>query len=311
MVTNDSGPDFWQVKLPDISSRHPHVLHLILALTALHKSRLCPQQHSECFSQAERHQTVGIRGAIMLLENFRKDDYEIAYVSATLIGLINLAIGPRKGEYIAFSDHDAVNFLGLLRGIQAIQEHGEDAPRRKFAPPIAPGSNWPTLPTLEFQAACHYGEHLERLRHLVEGIHEFELRSSYLAAMDDLEQFFILMDGPNLTRGHGSPQPNVVHHLSTFGWLCRVSDSFLDKLQERESLSLAILACFVVVLKGLEKGWPADGWAEHILSGIWGSLIPEHRAMISWPIYRMKWKPGDESAVSASGGLVATPVSLP
>ncbi|GJD03911.1 Retinol dehydrogenase 12 [Colletotrichum higginsianum IMI 349063] len=303
MIVDDGGGggrDFWHVRLPDLSSRHPHVLHLLLALAALHKSRSCPQhQFAHLLEQAERHQLLGIQGTTPLLGNIDDDHYEVAYTSAVLIGLVNLAMGPRQGEYVAFSDHGAANFLGLLRGVRSIKSHHDQrAPPPEIPPPCTWTASRIRVAELGFQAGGHYGEHLQRLRHLVEEIADDGLRGSYVAAMDDLEQFFVCMDGPDV----------ATYYMSPFGWLYRISDSFLGRIQDKEPLALAMLSCFTVVLKGLESGWAADGWADHIMSGIWIYLAPEYRDMVRWPMQRLGWEPGEED-VPLRVALASTPLT--
>ncbi|WQF90559.1 Putative zn(2)Cys(6) fungal-type DNA-binding domain, fungal transcription factor [Colletotrichum destructivum] len=303
MVVDDvgeGGRDFWHVRLPDLSSRHPHVLHLLLALAALHKSRSCPQhQSTHLLEQAERHQLLGIQGTTPLLGNIN-DNYEVAYTSAVLIGLVNLAMGPRLGEYVAFSDQGAANFLGLLRGVRSIKFHyHQRAPPPEIPSPYMWAVDRIRVAELGFQAGGHYGEHLRRLRHLVDEITDAGLRGSYVAAMDDLEQLFVRMDEPDV----------ATYYMSPFGWLYRISDRFLGRIQDKEPLALAMLSCFTIVLKGLESGWAADGWASHIMSGIWIYLAPEYRDMVRWPMQRLGWEPGEED-VLLRAALASTPLSI-
>ncbi|TQN68501.1 Sterol uptake control protein 2 [Colletotrichum shisoi] len=150
---------------------------------------------------------------------------------------------------------------------------------------------------LGFQAVGHYGEHLQRLSHLVEEITDDGLRGSYVAAMDDLEQFFVWMEGPDV----------ATYYMSPFGWPYRVSDRFLGRIQDKEPLAPAMLSCFTRRAQGAgERMGGADGWADHIMSGIWIYLAPEYGDMVRWPMQRLGWEPGEED-VPLRVALASTP----
>ncbi|KZL73098.1 C6 finger domain protein [Colletotrichum tofieldiae] len=297
-IAGDEDREFWLERLPNISACHTHVLHLMLAFAALHKCRTHPEQCSRLFELAEHHQTIGTEGVTGYLKNINDENYEMVYASAILVGLTNLASGPQPGEYIAFSDHENPSLISLIRGVRSIKNCREPASAPERPPARCWSINGLDVSALGFEVDCHYGKHLQCLRHLIKTIPDAECREGYVAAMDDLEQFFVRMNGPNPARPDGSPEPDAAHLRSPLGWLYRVPNSFLDKIKDREPLSLAILACFVVVLKVLEEGWPADGWPEHMMSGVWKHVQPKHRLLIQWPMNTLAWQPAE--------GLVST-----
>ncbi|OHW96855.1 C6 finger domain [Colletotrichum incanum] len=257
----------------------------MLAFVALHKCRTHPEQSPRLFEVAEHHQTIGIEGVTGYLKNINDGNYEMVYASAIMIGLTNLAAGPRPGEYIAFSDHGNPSLISLIRGVRSIKNCRGPVSAPEQPPPRSWSINELDVSAQGFEVGCHYGEHLQRLRHLTRTIPDNICREAYVAAMDDLEQFFVRMNGPDPARPDGTP----------FGWLYRIPSSFLERINDREPLALAILACFVVVLKGLERGWPADGWPGHMMSGVWKYVQPRHRLLIQWPMNSLTWKPAEGS----------------
>jgi hypothetical protein len=78
------------------------------------------------------------------------------------------------------------------------------------------------------------------------------------------------------------------YHVA-FGWLYRMSEDFLDRLQRCDPLPLIIYAHFVVLMHDLEKFWYMKGWTHHVMSGIYEALPIEHKAYISWPMARVGW----------------------
>lgn len=281
-----SDPKSWITCLPSLASRNPHLYHLILALAALHKARLYGHQRAELLVQAERHHVVGVQGSTAILESINDANFGVVHTSAILIGLINLAMGPRPGEYIAFSEQVGPNFLGLLRGLRSIRSLGRrsaasDAPPAGSSTPLATQT-----PQMESEFAGNEKTYLRQLYAMSGEIPETKLRRAYVHAIDDLEKFFILLDGP--FEGAGDhPLPSGEHELSTYGWLYRLDDDFLEQLQSKESLALVIFAYFVVVLKEREVDWLADGWAEHIMPYICREVGPDVRHLVQWPVLRL------------------------
>ncbi|KAL0939735.1 C6 finger domain protein [Colletotrichum truncatum] len=291
VAMDDQAYEFWSIRLPEIGFAHPHVLHLMLAFAALHKARLYPYQRDSLVIQSQRHYNLGVRGSTEMLKDINDDNYEFVHASATLIGLINLAIGPRPGEYIAFSECNDISFLSLLRGVRAIRSHKEHL---STADSVSSGSfnpMTPQTPSAEAQLLYDCKVHLRHIRRLIREIPDLKLQSSYLVALEDLEQFFLRAHGASPEAPNALVQIDTAHRATPLGWLYRISDDFLSQIQIKHPLALAMLYLFCVVLKELELGWPAEGWAEHIMSGIWESIRMEDRHLIRWPMNRMKWEP--------------------
>lgn len=288
LAGEESGRQSWTIGLSNLGYQYPHLYHLMLALAALHKARLHSHQKAELLVQAERHHAIGVQGSTALLGSINDDNYEVVRTSASLIGLINLAMGPRPGEYIVFSEQAGPNFLDLLRGLRSIRSHKHYSVTQEKSSTDIPSHG--AVPDVSAQSpfANDPNAHLRSLYTRVGEVSDAEQRKSYIHALDDLEQFFILMDG-NLEFFRGSALPDAAHRLSPLGWIYRIQDDFLERVQNKESLALVIVAYFAVVLKELEKGWPADGWAEHIMAKICEEIgDSDDRELIRWPMLWLK-----------------------
>lgn len=279
---------YWTTCLVKFGCQYPHLYHLILSLAALHKARLHSHQRAELLTQAERHHAIGVQGSTILLGNINDDNFEVVRTSASLIGLINLAMGPRPGEYIAFSNQAGPNFLDLLRGLRSIRRHESCDSTQEGPPAITSSPRAISDGSAGSPFANDPDAHLGTLYARVREIPEPRRRRSYIHALDDLEQFFILMDGHPGPPG-GTGLLDAAHRQSPLGWIYRSQDDLLERMQNRESLALVIVAYFAVVLKELEPGWPADGWPEHIMAKICEEVVePGDRELIQWPMMRLK-----------------------
>lgn len=291
---DEQGRQYWTTCLGKFGCQYPHLYHLTLALAALHKARLHSHQRAELLAQAERHHAIGVQGSTALLGAINDDNFEVVRTSASLIGLINLAMGPRPGEYIVFSNQAGPNFLDLLRGLRSIRRRETNNTTQEGSPAGASSPGTTSDASAGSPFANDPDAHLRRLYARAREILEPRRRQSYTQALDDLEQFFILLDSPRGASG-GPGLPDAAHRLSPLGWIYRSQDDFLERLQNRESLALVIVAYFAVVLKELEQGWPADGWPEHIMAKICEEIVdPGDRELIQWPMMRL-----EETALNA------------
>jgi hypothetical protein len=74
-----------------------------------------------------------------------------------------------------------------------------------------------------------------------------------------------------------------------FAWLYRVSDAFTERLQQRNPTALIVYAHFVVLMHEMERFWYMNGWALHVMSGIFNAIATEHMLWIRWPMVRVGW----------------------
>lgn len=78
------------------------------------------------------------------------------------------------------------------------------------------------------------------------------------------------------------------YHVA-FGWLYRMAEDFLERLQKRDMIPLIVYAHFVVVMSDMERFWYIQGWTHHVMSGIFDALEIEHRTWIRWPMAQVGW----------------------
>ncbi|RYO89987.1 hypothetical protein DL762_002936 [Monosporascus cannonballus] len=219
--------------------------------------------------------------------------YHAAYASAMLISLLYLALGPRPKDYIAFGDSQEGSLLVHLCGVRSIRElttadvdvqigqngmnRGTDVhPDQAVEPSAADGST-------------SYRAYLRYLRAQAANSTDSNSAAIYLAALDSLE-IFCAAASDNDDEDWKSKADSDPHSKTPFAWQYRLSDSFIDRLQRRTPLALAIFACWATVLGKLETGWVTEGWPEHIVFGIWSIVSAEDRLMIRWSMAQIGLK---------------------
>lgn len=279
---------FWTAQLPQMAFEHPHILHLILGFAALHKSRLCADRRLELRDRAARHNDVGTHGATAMLSSVGAAGYPAAYASAVLITLFYLARGPRSNEYIAFGNSGPGDFFVLMRGVRSIRELNETnhpEPPTSRSEPFVYTSTDSNCGLDLVSPSPHdnvpYQAYLDYLRTLAARTDNADTMRLYFEALSSLEIFWVAAAGSEDVNSAAKAAQDP-HRNLPFAWLYRLSDGFVELLQRRDPLSLAIFACWAVVLGKLENGWIIEGWPEHIISGLDAILGTAYGCLLSW-----------------------------
>jgi hypothetical protein len=76
-----------------------------------------------------------------------------------------------------------------------------------------------------------------------------------------------------------------------FQWLFEIDDAYLELLRNGDNGALCVLAFYAVLVKDLERHWWVEGWAVHLIQGIYMLLDGEHRLWIRWAIEEIGWVP--------------------
>lgn len=283
MVDNNDQNGLWQNHLVQWGMEFPSILHLILALSALHLAHTNPASREQYIHQADSHFIFGVRTVTSVLSQLNADNCQKIYMAAVLVCFVYFGRGPRRGEYLIFSDAGAAEWQILMRGVCTILSsyHG-----RVFSGILDPrDEEAERVLSDHMRVELHeHSIHVEALQRLVEQeITDEGHRAVYNAAIKDLLE---IMREVYERRSPGDPGVGLMHLL--IGWLYRLPEDFVGLLQEKEPRALVVLAYWAVMLKYMDSVWFMKGWSEHVLSGISACLKPEYRPWIEWPLRRVR-----------------------
>jgi hypothetical protein len=271
----------WDIHVPQWGFSFPSILHLILALSALHLAHKQPAMRANYLKQADDHFTFGIRSVTTVLSSLNEENCQYIYISAVLICLVYFGHGPRAGEFLVFSEAGQAEWLVLMRGVRSILEsRREDIFSGVLTPDALEGE---ASLGEESELAAELERHKGRIRD-VQGLICAETNDPgmYDSALDALIQTF---DDVYRMRAAGKHGVNLMHLV--IGWIYRLEEGFVGWLEARDPFALAILAYWAILLKYMQSSWLMTGWDEHVLSGIQASLAGEHRRWIQWPVERI------------------------
>jgi hypothetical protein len=286
-ATDPALQSFYQLDIPKVGFAHLHVLHLILAISAMHLSRFRPTRRIFYLEQAEKHAQAGFRIASRLLPNINQDNCHSLFLFASLSCSYTLVKGPRPGSFLLFDDDGRAEWMSLFRGIKTVLElHGDDIQNGILSPMIrarisVAHQGHHSLPSRE-------SDQLDRLRVLIENTSSSREDCQALnAAVDNLHPLFASRIG-----GDGR---TVNLQLESIGvWMYRCTDQFTTLLQSRQPAALAIFAHACLPLNDLGSHWVMAGWISHLLVGIWERLPREYHPWIQWPIQQIGWIPPEQ-----------------
>lgn len=154
----------------------------------------------------------------------------------------------------------------MFRGIKTTLE---SLGRSRFVKTHTPalGSKSRPLPSLNEPLA--YDKQLSELRDYVSFATELSEREEDLCAIDISHELYLNRYG---CKDGG-------YHV-VFGWLYRMSETFLERLQKCGPIPLIIFAHFVVLMHDMERFWYMKGWTHHVMGGIFEALDVEYRVWI-------------------------------
>ncbi|XP_014555453.1 hypothetical protein COCVIDRAFT_102299 [Bipolaris victoriae FI3] len=262
--------------MAEIGFKNSYVLHLMLAFAAMHLAHCRPHRKEAYLAMADHHYERALVLVTPQIATLNSDNSDAVLLAEQLICFIGWSRGPQPGEYLAFGRDKKSDWLVMFRGIRSTISNIQRLPSHKTRPYSINGV-LPPLPALGVPE--EYEKQLDRLMELVKSVSK-----DSPGYRDDVEAVNILQEMYNNRYQGGEDEYHV-----TFGWLYRVTDDFLERMQQRDPIPMIIYAHFLVLIRALEQFWYMQGWTHHIMSGIWDLLPTEYRAWLEWPIKRTSW----------------------
>lgn len=262
--------------MSDIGFENPFVLHLMFALTALHLAHCRPDRREQYVTMANHHYERALILVTPEIANLNLSNCDAVLIAVQMICFISWGRGPQPGEYLAFGREKRSDWLIMFRGIRTTIA-GVD--KEQFVKTHAPALRSKGRPLPAQEAPEGYENQLNELRDHVEFVsRDTPDHQDNMKAVNILREMY-----DNRYQGTDGE-----YHVA-FGWLYRMTDTFLERLQQRDPITLIIYAHFIVLIRVLEQFWYMQGWTHHVMSGIWEMTPREHRAWLDWPTKMVGW----------------------
>ncbi|PYI00328.1 hypothetical protein BO78DRAFT_402139 [Aspergillus sclerotiicarbonarius CBS 121057] len=268
----------WPDHVPQWGIAFPSIMHLVLALSALHLAHEDPASRTQYIAQADDHFTFGVRSVTAVLCLLNAENCQLIYMAAALICLVYFGRGPRPGEFLVFSHRGQSEWLVLLRGVRSIlKEH----PGRVFTGVLAPIPD-ERIGSVRAGLQAELDEHLHRVgqvRAFVQSrVSEDSLQAVLNTALDDLLAGF---EEVYKIRSAGKDGINLLHIV--VGWVYRLPESMISLLEQRDSSALVMFGHWSILLVYMRSSWLMRGWDAHVLEGARACLSERDRHWLEWP----------------------------
>lgn len=272
----------WQEEMPQVACKQPFLMRGILAISALHMSRVRPEQREKYLVRAVHHQNMALPSYRFVIDDFRNK--MTAENCHAVIGFASLtsAYAIAESQYLE-SNHFAggssptgvPEWLHLLRGARQILDVGR---------------GWISEGPMAFQIRSIVGE--IELSHNPEDSRFaaleslFDQRNSSPISGREIEAYRTSL---RLLRESAAiplqPYQTLGIKLSMFRWVELVPQLYLELLGELKPQALILLAYFCILLKrGSKLYWYMEGAAERLISSLQNILDEEWKPWIAWPL---------------------------
>ncbi|KAJ5176777.1 uncharacterized protein N7482_002654 [Penicillium canariense] len=270
----------WQNTVPQIGYSYQFVFRGILALAALHLAHLKPDLQDQYVAAAEFHHNLALQMVSGTILQINDENGPAVYLFSTITSIIGCAL-PRKRDDLWASNDRVFQWLSLFRGTVSIIATVDETLK---AGPLGPMFTLGRRRGLAWEARSTANQtFLTNLRRLTEETVEDpgDLKC-YTDAIDSLSKSFATILDVGSTN---------CETADIFIWLLRITDGFLEKLQNRTPEALVIFGYYCVVLKELEWAWWMQGFSVHMIRAIYHHLDEEHRCWLQWPMQQLGWVP--------------------
>jgi hypothetical protein len=273
---------FFQI---NIALEFPFLLHGILALSALHLSRLDAILRADHLRQAERHFDVALEQFRVSVSDINERNYQAVLFMAAILFPYSCALplDIQKGpEHML--DHIIQN-IALIRRVRPMvtqfYSNMLESEIGRLVPHDVRNFDLDEIP-VETELV-----RLRMFREATRAIYPPDISHAYGEAVDILEKIF--------ARAAKSTDPASDSLIKL--WAHLVSPRFMELLTERQPGALIILAHYAVLFWRSQHYWFFEGIAEQILH-IADTLVPsEWKAWLDWPKEQIDTRRKDLAAI--------------
>ncbi|KAI0530207.1 hypothetical protein GGR58DRAFT_518654 [Xylaria digitata] len=275
--------DFYRITAVQVGFKCDYVMRSLLAISSLQLAYYRPRMREHYHSMAVHHHQIASRIASSLIQDVSASTVENLFLFSSLT--VFYAFGcPRRDDHLLLVGESGIpSWLLLHQGTRALSELASAQVDGPLAPIFKHGADRWEAREVHLQIASPVNQHLDRLQALIERREpDVGLRNTYVNAITELRKSFLSMD---YERGRAYEVTDI------FVWVFQVADDFVPLLRVPTQSTVAILAFFSVLLKGLKSQWWLHGWAEHLIAKSYALLDREHRLLIQWPMEEIGYIP--------------------
>lgn len=269
-ASNFAAIETCQTVILNQAMQHHFLLHGLLGLSALHlaETHLDPLKYTRI---ATAHHTQGLNLFHSILKQVNEDNYAASIAFSSITAMFALGVArPEAGKLarIEIVDDLAQVFL-LAKGWHKVVQVADGLKSREgdsiFPCPDSSGSPL----SYDTEAAFKRIDTLNKGRD--EGV--------YRLAISSLKSVFEKLGDEK------SDDPHIA-----LAWAATLPEEFTRLIKDRQSLALALLGYFCVVLDRVPQVWWLRGWSKGLFGVVWTHTACNH--ILEWPRDRIGFSEG-------------------
>jgi hypothetical protein len=260
--------DLWQHDIPKEALQHTHLMHAILALSALHLQ--CGSNDAKQIAQyrelAVHHYDLALPKLQLLVVEIDKVNYGSVLAAATLLGYFSSASVRFEEDNLRIIE-DLWHNHQLLRGVTTIVKHTAPYFGEEKLSAIAKLKPWDNVP---LPAGFQHGMEI-----LCTNINTFggdEIKNEvYHNAVHLLQE--------NVKAEIANPQ----HITISYMLLPAADQRYMGLCTAREPMAMVILAYYAIILhRQCHRWWMGDNGVK-FFDAVKGLLDPKFESLLEWP----------------------------
>ncbi|RSL84905.1 hypothetical protein CEP51_003627 [Fusarium floridanum] len=269
----------WHDKVPRLAFEHHYILRLMLAMSALHLSRLRAIEASKYEELAEAHASVALRQVTELLPHVSRKNCSALYIATVLVCNYTFAKPPGQNHFLLVAEGTKVAWWNLFRGVRiVIETMGLPAIFSGVLGPFPPENTTKLPPIEDRQGYIPWEGPMSSLDELISGSKEPGLKN----IKGICEGLIDCFRGVYGTAEQPESETHGKMHI-VMRWLWLLEDDFLHQVNNMIPQALLLLGHFAVLIQTVECFWFMKGWAYHIVEGIQPHLGSDYIGWIAWP----------------------------
>lgn len=276
----------WRDEVPRVGFSMPAVLHAMLAVSALHLSRLDPSRQKACITQAHMHHEIAVRTVTPNLPSLAENNGVGVFLFSSLTCIFACA-GARCGTnfLVLFEQGRLANWVSLFRGTKTVIDYSShDFNKGRLGPMFNNGDRSRAARDMQVMDQGHM--YTWELKQMIQRDFSKDPRLCriYEEALDPLSKTLGIVMRP----GEG---PRL-QTADIFAWLLECSDEYLELLLHESPVALIIFGYFCVALHQIEWMWWVEGLSTQLLGQLYDVMDDEYRQWLRWPQEQIDWSPG-------------------
>lgn len=264
--------DPWRVDIPILAQHYPFLMRGILAMTALHISRLTsdPSVRMKYIQLAAYNQDLALPEYRTALGDVTEHSVAAVLAFSTFTSVYSFA-APKEPDSLFSAS--ALEWIFLHRGVGEIPPHWQNwidqgplhaQMHRRRLPPIDP----------TFNAEDYRLLNLRNMFSILKPDEQGDMMH-YESALYWLRQAF----------AHTfSLESKLSSKYAILFWVERIPSAYLELVSQKKPCAMVLFAHCCILFHRAANFWFLDGFAEHLLNEIITEVTPQYVPWMEWPI---------------------------